>query len=65
MLPKNTVILCKAVKKKPNENKKNGIASYKMNIKRSLIPSIHISDFLSQVGKPTLPIVRSREDLER
>ena len=36
-----------------------------MNIKRILTPSIHISPLLSHVGSPILPIVRSRDDLDR
>jgi len=63
--PKKAVILVNVVKKKPKEKRKKGIALYKMNTNKSLMPSNQISDLFSHVGSPMLPIIRSLETFDK
>jgi hypothetical protein len=53
------------VRKEPLEERKKGMALYKMKTKSSLTPSIAVSYFSCQVGSPMPPMITSLEVLER
>jgi len=65
MFPKKAVMLLKVVRKNPQENKKNGIASYRMKRKSILMPSTHMSYLFSHVGRPSPPILMIFDVFER